>query len=65
VKVLDVGRNLICMEHRIFEPEGLDGFEIKIGPDRVAIRPTCRPASLRMIAIPNTLSGTNTMPAAS
>jgi maleylacetate reductase len=48
---------LICMEHRIFEPKGLDGFEIKIGPDRVPQRPTYRPPSVRMIAIPSTLSG--------
>ena len=48
---------LICMEHKIFEPKGLDGFEIKIGPDRVPQRPTYRPPSVRMIAIPSTLSG--------
>jgi maleylacetate reductase len=48
---------LICMEHRIFEPEGLDGFEIRIGPDRVPQRPSYRPPSVRMIAIPSTLSG--------
>jgi maleylacetate reductase len=56
--VIDAGKiTLICMEHRIFEPEGLDGFEIKIGPDRIPIRPTYRPPSVRMIAIPSTLSG--------
>jgi maleylacetate reductase len=48
---------LICMEHKIFEPKGLDGFEIRIGPDRVPQRPTYRPPSVRMIAIPSTLSG--------
>ena len=48
---------LICMEHRIFEPGGLDGFEIRIGPDRVPQGPTYRPPSVRMIAIPSTLSG--------
>lgn len=48
---------LICMEHKIFEPNGLDGFEIKIGPDRVPQRPTYRPPSVRMMAIPSTLSG--------
>ena len=48
---------LICMEHKIFEPRGLDGFEIRIGPDRVPERPTYRPPSVRMIAIPSTLSG--------
>ena len=48
---------LICMEHKIFEAQGLDGFEIRIGPDRVPQRPTYRPPSVRMIAIPSTLSG--------
>lgn len=48
---------LICMEHRIFELAGLDGFEIRISPDRVPQRPTYRPPSVRMIAIPSTLSG--------
>ncbi len=48
---------LICMEHRIFEPKGLDGFEIRIGADRVPQRPTYRPPSVRMIAVPSTLSG--------
>ena len=48
---------LICIEHKIFEPKELDGFEIKIGPDRVPQRPTYRPPSVRMIAIPSTLSG--------
>jgi maleylacetate reductase len=48
---------LICMEHRIVEPQGLDGFEIKIGPDRVPLPPEFRPPSVRMIAIPSTLSG--------
>lgn len=48
---------LICMEHKLFEPRELDGFEIKIGADRVPQRPTYRPPSVRMIAIPSTLSG--------
>lgn len=48
---------LICMEHKIFEPKGLDGFEIQIGPGRAPQRPTYRPPSVRMIAIPSTLSG--------
>jgi maleylacetate reductase len=48
---------LICMEHRIVEPEGLDGFEIKISPDGVPLPPEFRPPSVRMIAIPSTLSG--------
>lgn len=48
---------LICMEHKIFEPSGLDGFEINFGPDWVPRRPTYRAPSVRMIAIPSTLSG--------
>jgi maleylacetate reductase len=48
---------LICIEHMIFEPDLLDGFEIKVGPDRLPVRPTYRPPSVRMIAIPSTLSG--------
>ena len=48
---------LICMEHKIFEPRGLDGFGIKIGPDRVPQRPTYRPPSVRMIAIPSIVGG--------
>lgn len=56
--VVDAGKiMLICMEHRIFEPNGLDGFEIRIGRNGVSQRPTYRPPSVRMIAIPSTLSG--------
>ena len=44
---------LMCMEHEIFEPAGLDGFETtperRFGP--------FRPPKVRMIAIPSTLSG--------
>jgi len=44
---------LMCMEHEIFEPAGLDGFETtperRFGPFRTP--------KVRMIAIPSTLSG--------
>ena len=44
---------LMCMEHEIFEQDGLDGFETtperRIGPFRTP--------KVRMIAIPSTLSG--------
>jgi alcohol dehydrogenase class IV len=44
---------LMCMEHEIFEPAGLDGFETtperRFGP--------FRSPKVRMIAIPSTLSG--------
>lgn len=48
---------LICMEHSIVEVESLDGFEIKIDPDQVPLPPEFRPPSVRMVAIPSTLSG--------
>ncbi|MGX1346840.1 maleylacetate reductase [Bradyrhizobium elkanii] len=44
---------LMCMEHEIFEPDGLDGFETT--PDR-RFGPFRTP-KVRMIAIPSTLSG--------
>ncbi|WP_271498172.1 iron-containing alcohol dehydrogenase [Bradyrhizobium sp. CCBAU 11357] len=44
---------LMCMEHEIFEPRGLDGFETT--PDR-RFGPFRTP-KVRMIAIPSTLSG--------
>jgi alcohol dehydrogenase class IV len=44
---------LMCMEHEIFEPAGLDGFETT--PDR-RFGPFRNP-KVRMIAIPSTLSG--------
>ncbi|MGY3692509.1 maleylacetate reductase [Bradyrhizobium sp. USDA 3240] len=44
---------LMCMEHEIFEPAGLDGFETtpnrRFGPFRTP--------KVRMVAIPSTLSG--------
>jgi alcohol dehydrogenase class IV len=48
---------LICMEHRILESDGLDGFEVKPGPDRLPVRTEFRSPTIRMIAIPSTLSG--------
>jgi maleylacetate reductase len=44
---------LMCMEHAIFEPMGLDGFETT--PDRRF--GAFRAPKVRMIAIPSTLSG--------
>ncbi|NEU94468.1 iron-containing alcohol dehydrogenase [Bradyrhizobium uaiense] len=44
---------LMCIEHKIFEPAGLDGFETT--PDR-RFGPFRNP-KVRMIAIPSTLSG--------
>ncbi|MGY4402872.1 iron-containing alcohol dehydrogenase [Bradyrhizobium sp. USDA 3315] len=44
---------LMCMEHEIYEPDGLDGFETT--PDR-RFGPFRSP-KVRMIAIPSTLSG--------
>ncbi|MGY3495895.1 iron-containing alcohol dehydrogenase [Bradyrhizobium sp. USDA 4502] len=44
---------LMCIEHAIFEPDGLDGFETT--PDR-RFGPFRTP-KVRMIAIPSTLSG--------
>jgi alcohol dehydrogenase class IV len=44
---------LMCMEHEIFEPMGLDGFETT--PDRRF--GVFRAPKVRMIAIPSTLSG--------
>jgi alcohol dehydrogenase class IV len=49
----------LCMEHRITDPglEGLDPFETKPGPDGRPVRPEFRGPTVRMIAIPSTLSG--------
>jgi maleylacetate reductase len=44
---------LMCMEHEIFEPDGLDGFETT--PERRFGQ--FRTPKVRMIAIPSTLSG--------
>jgi len=49
----------LCMEHRLTDPalEGLDAFETKPGPDGRPVRPEFRGPSVRMIAVPSTLSG--------
>src|SRR5258706_15847549 len=49
----------VCMEHRITDPglEGLDPFETRPGPDGRPIRAEFRGPSVRMIAVPSTLSG--------
>jgi maleylacetate reductase len=49
----------LCMEHRITDPglEGLDPFETRPGPDGRPVRPEFRGPTVRMIAIPSTLSG--------
>src|SRR4051812_41906429 len=49
----------LCMEHRIVDAnlEGLDPFETKPGADGRPVRPEFRGPSVRMIAIPSTLSG--------
>jgi maleylacetate reductase len=49
----------LCMEHNITDPglEGLDPFETKPGPDGRPVRPEFRGPSVRMIAVPSTLSG--------
>jgi alcohol dehydrogenase class IV len=49
----------LCMEHRITDPglEGLDPLETKPGPDGRPVRPEFRGPTVRMIAIPSTLSG--------
>ena len=49
----------LCMEHRIVDPglEALDAFETKPGPDGRPVRPEFRGPSVRMIAVPSTLSG--------
>jgi alcohol dehydrogenase class IV len=49
----------VCMEHGITDPglEGLDPFETKPGPDGRPVRAEFRGPTVRMIAIPSTLSG--------
>ncbi len=49
----------LCMEHGITDPglEGLDPFETKPGPDGRPVRPEFRGPTVRMIAVPSTLSG--------
>jgi maleylacetate reductase len=49
----------LCIEHRITDPglEGLDPFEIKPGPDGRPVVPQFNGPTVRMIAVPSTLSG--------
>jgi len=47
----------LCMEHGIVDPDGLDGFEVKFdSTGRVSLK-NFRGPTVRMIAIPSTLSG--------
>ena len=47
----------LCMEHNIVTPDGLDGFEVKFDQNGRVSMATFRGPSVRMIAIPTTLSG--------
>jgi maleylacetate reductase len=49
----------VCMEHRFTDEDlaGLDAFETKPGPDGRPIRAVFRGPSVRMIAVPSSLSG--------
>lgn len=58
--VVDAAKMIsLCMEHKLTDPrlEGLDVFETKPGPDGRPVRPDFRGPSVRMIAVPSTLSG--------
>jgi maleylacetate reductase len=58
--VVDAAKMIsVCMEHRLTDPEltGLDAFETKPGPDGRPVRAEFRGPSVRMIAVPSTLSG--------
>jgi maleylacetate reductase len=58
--VVDAAKMIsVCMEHKLIDPrlEGLDAFETKPGPDGRPIRAEFRGPSVRMIAVPSTLSG--------
>lgn len=58
--VVDAAKMIsVCMEHKLTDPrlEGLDAFETKPGPDGRPIRAEFRGPSVRMIAVPSTLSG--------
>jgi len=48
---------LVCMEHRVTDIDQIDPFVIKPGPGGRLIRPEYRGPSVRMIAVPSTLSG--------
>jgi maleylacetate reductase len=47
----------LCMEHGIVTADGLDGFEVKFDHNGRVSVPPFRGPSVRMIAIPTTLSG--------
>jgi len=49
----------VCMEHKFTDEglEGLDAFETKPGPDGRPIRAVFRGPTVRMIAVPSSLSG--------
>jgi len=58
--VVDAAKMIsVCMEHRLTDPllEGLDAFETRPGPDGRPVRAEFRGPSVRMIAVPSTLSG--------
>jgi maleylacetate reductase len=56
--VVDVAKiTTLCMEHRILDPDGLDGFEVTFDADGIPQAPVFRGPEVRMIAIPSTLSG--------
>jgi maleylacetate reductase len=56
--VVDVAKiTTLCMEHRILDPDGLDGFEVTFDADGIPQAPVFRGPVVRMIAIPSTLSG--------
>jgi maleylacetate reductase len=56
--VVDAGKMiLMCMEHKIVEEDGLDGYEIVVGPDGRRRPSPFRMPKARLIAVPSTLSG--------
>jgi alcohol dehydrogenase class IV len=58
--VVDAAKMIsVCMEHKLTDPglEGLDALETKPGPDGRPTRTEFRGPSVRMIAVPSTLSG--------
>lgn len=58
--VVDAAKMIsLCMEHRLTDPrlEGLEAFETRPGPDGRPTRTEFRGPSVRMIAVPSTLSG--------
>jgi alcohol dehydrogenase class IV len=47
----------LCMEHGIVDPDGLDGFQVRFDDKGRVSAPEFRGPSVRMVAIPTTLSG--------